>query len=79
MKPKITSTMPSGLSLLSLRSDMPPQKVNRRNRSLISATMPTIVTASVDHEDVVVADVAQLVREHAFELHPVHLLEQAAW
>ena len=28
------------------------------------------------HEDVVVADVAQLVREHAFELDPVHLLEQ---
>ena len=29
------------------------------------------------HEDVVVADVAELVREHAFELDAVHLLEQA--
>ena len=39
--------------------------------------IPTIVTVSVIDEDVVVADVAELVREHAFELDPVHLLEQA--
>ena len=29
------------------------------------------------HEDVVVLDVRQLVGEHALELDPVHLLEQA--
>ena len=35
------------------------------------------VTATVMTEDVVVLHVAELVGEHAFELDPVHLLEQA--
>ena len=78
-KPKITNTIPSGLSLLSSPPDMPVQNVNRRKRSDISATMPTMVTARVDNQDVVVADVAELVCEHAFESTPVHLVEQPAW
>ena len=48
--------------------------------------MPKSVSRAIDadqrdgqrgHEDVVVADVRQLVGEHALELDPVHLLEQA--
>ena len=60
------------------RSSRPPfHHIMRMAMSVSSASGPTSVTASVRHEDVVVADVRQLVGEHAFELDPVQLLEQA--
>ena len=42
-----------------------------------STTAPTSVTDDGAQQDVAVVDVRQLVGDHAFELDPVHLLEQA--
>ena len=54
------------------------RQIQKRSPMLASsATAPTGDDRDGGSEDVVVLDVGELVGEHAFELDPVHLLEQA--